>query len=174
MVVTATNLYGTMSDTAIIEVCPGVATFPWTEQFADGYEPCWTVDGFSRRTGNYGVQAEEGDQYNYYAQMMVANTAGATLLSPPVVVPADATKFALRVEFWGALQLWVSPTASRDTASYTDLLLDEPYLYARMKNRWFDLSAYAGQAIRVGLLLDENSYLEVARVAVEYDTLPVL
>ena len=173
MVVTATNLYGTMSDTAIIEVCPGVATFPWTEQFADGYEPCWTVDGFSRRTGNYGVQSEEGN-YNYYAQMMWTNTAGATLLSPPVVVPADATKLALRVEFWGALQLWVSPTASRDTALYTDLLLDEPYLYARMKNRWFNLSAYAGQTIRVGLLLDENSRLEVARVAVEYDTLPVL
>lgn len=174
LVVTATNLYGTMSDTAIVEVCPGVTEFPWTEQFADGYEPCWIVDGFSRYTGNLGIQQEGGNGYAWFTNLMETQPRGTSLLSPPIVVPLDADNLSLMVEFSGAIQIRISPTAGVDTASYSDMLLDEPHEFNRMKRRWFDISPYAGQRIRVGLIHNENHTLKLARVAVEYDTLPVL
>lgn len=154
LTVTVSNAYGTLvlqSEPVDVYDCSSVGVIPWEEDFSyDGHVACWVENGFNRRTNSLSFGYED-DSRGSFVNLMYAQTAGGYLLTRPITVPVDADNLALMVEFSGGLDVRVSPTASTDTASYTDHLLSEPYVANRMKSRWVNLASYAGQTIRVGL-----------------------
>lgn len=154
LTVTVSNAYGTLvlqSEPVDVYDCSSVGVIPWEEDFSyDGHVACWVENGFNRRTNSLSFGYEDGSRGSF-VNLMYTQTAGGYLLTRPITVPVDADNLALMVEFSGGLDVRVSPTASTDTASYTDHLLSEPYVANRMKSRWVNLASYAGQTIRVGL-----------------------
>lgn len=175
LTVTVSNAYGILVQSVHVDVydCGSVGVIPWEEDFSyDGHVACWIENGFNRRTGSYGIWYEDGSSGSF-VNLMWTQTAGSYMLTRPIMVPADADNLALMVEFSGRLDVRVSSTASTDTASYTDHLLHEPYVFNCMKSRWVNLSSYAGQTIRVGLFCASNR-LDINRLVLDYDTLPMV
>ena len=175
LTVTVSNAYGILVQSVHVDVydCGSVGVIPWEEDFSyDGHVACWIENGFNRHTGSYGIWYEDGSSGSF-VNLMWTQTAGSYMLTRPIMVPADADNLALMVEFSGGLDVRVSSTASTDTASYTDHLLHEPYVFNCMKSRWVNLSSYAGQTIRVGLFYASNR-LDINRLVLDYDTLPMV
>ena len=106
--VTLTTDYGTATATASYSVCGQITTFPWREGFEQGFT-CWEMPTSGpnvwdlRTTGAHSGQrvacATTHDVYNPFD----------TLVSQPIVVPADAHGLTL---LW-----WMK----RDNSSYTNM-----------------------------------------------------
>lgn len=183
LVVTATNAYGSASDTAIIIVCPIVNTFPWEENFQGyaeaSYNYCWTLYNWQHYpAGNYIVLAydEEGNT-NTYTQVL-RNTANSNhLLSPIIEIPTNGIdNLSLWVECDPPLIVCLSPTASTDPVDYTDTLLVVPTTQSNTTMWWYTarLAPYAGQSVRVGIFKTSGNTAYINTVKVDYDTLPKL
>ena len=186
LVVTATNAYGSVSDTAIIVVCPIVRTFPWEENFEGyaeaAYNYCWTLNGWQHLTNdNYGgtLAYDEDNVMQEYHQLMRANTVGKYMLSPVIEVPATGVEnLSLWVECDPPLMVRLSPTGSTDVADYTDTLFTVTATGSEQTMWWYTapLAPYAGQSVRVGIFKASGSGYQahVNSVKVDIDTLPRL
>ena len=176
LTVTVSNAYGTLvlqSGSVGVYDCSSLGVIPWEEDFSyDGRVACWVENGFNRRTDSLSFGYEDGSRGSF-VNLMYAQTAGGYLLTRPITVPVDADNLALMVEFSGGLDVRISPTASTDTASYTDHLLSEPYVANRMKSRWVNLASYAGQTIRVGLFRS-SSQLYINQLVLDYVAHPLV
>ena len=177
--VTASNAQGTLVLSAIFSIfaCDTIRTFPWEEDFSDAdgsYNACWTINGYSHAFG-YTIRDEETNVAWQMTNTMKATIAGSYMIVPPITIPAGETNIAFMVEYArGSMDIRVSPTASTDTALFTDLLFTEPTANY-IKRRWVNLGAYAGQTIRVALVTtNPNSIQHVNRVWVGLDTLPYI
>lgn len=173
--VVLSNAYGSDTATAVVEVadCRTVTALPWSNDFAGSYA-CWTINGWQRasRTLSYN---ENGD-YTSHDNVMYPNNTGKYMLTQPVTIPATGVEhLSLWAEAGGPLMVRVSPTASTDTASYTDTLLTVPNS-SRLEIFWrtAGLAAYAGQTVRFGFFKTAGTQAFVRRVKVDYDTLPAL
>ncbi len=177
--VTASNAQGTMMLNASLGVfvCNTVSTFPWEEDFsnpAGSYNACWTINGYSHNNSSYNSYDEETNEYWAITNYMRPSAAGNYMITPSIAIPANETNMTFMVEYVrGALDIRVSPTASTDTALFTDLLFTEPSSNY-IKRRWINLSAYAGQTIRVALVTTNPNSQCVNRVWVGDDTLPYI
>lgn len=177
--VTASNAQGTLMLNASLGVfvCNTVSTFPWEEDFSNAvgsYNVCWTINGYSHNSpnSNYGGHDEETDEVWSMTNCMRPSAAGNYMITPPIAIPANETNMAFMVEYLkGAMDIRVSPTASTDTALFTDLLFTEP-TSNYIKRRWINLGAYAGQTIRVALVTTNPNNQCINRVWVGVDTLP--
>ena len=124
--VVLSNAYGSDTATAVVEVddCRTVTALPWSENFMGSYA-CWTIDGWQRASSTIAYN-ENGDLIRHY-NVMYANNTGKYMLTQPVTIPATGVEhLSLWAEADGPLMVRVSPTASTDTASYTDTLLTVP------------------------------------------------
>ncbi len=177
--VTASNAQGTLMLNANLGVfvCNTVSTFPWEEDFsnaAGSYNACWTINGYSHKNSNYSSYDEETGEYWTLTNYMRPSAAGNYMITPPIAIPANETNMTFMVEYVrGALDIRVSPTASTDTALFTDLLFTEP-TSNYIKRRWINLGAYAGQTIRVALVTTNPNNQCINRVWVGVDTLPYI
>ncbi len=181
LTVTASNAHGTLelSKSYNVYTCNVVNTYPWEEDFSDAggsYNVCWAIDGYSHNAPNsgYGGHDEETDVVWSFNNCMISSTSGSYMITPALAIPAGETNIAFMVEYMtGTMDIRVSPTASTDTAQFTDLLLTEPNTY-NIKRRWVNLGAYAGQTIRVALVTSNPNSQSVNRVWVGIDTLPYI
>ena len=173
--VVLSNAYGSDTATAVVEVddCRTVTALPWSENFMGSYA-CWTIDGWQRASSTIAYN-ENGDLIRHY-NVMYANNTGKYMLTQPVTIPATGVEhLSLWAEADGPLMVRVSPTASTDTASYTDTLLTVPNS-SRIEIYWrtAGLAAYAGQTVRFGFFQMPGTQAFVSQVKVDYDTLPAL
>ena len=181
LTVSASNTHGTLelSKSYNVYTCNVVSTYPWEEDFSDAggsYNACWAIDGYSHNAPNssYGGHDEETDEVWSMTNYMRPSAAGSYMITPPIAIPANETNMTFMVEYVrGALDIRVSPTASTDTALFTDLLFTEP-TSNYIKRRWVSLGAYAGQTIRVALVTSNPNSQSVNRVWVGVDTLPYM
>lgn len=181
LTVSASNTHGTLelSKSYNVYTCNVVSTYPWEEDFSDAggsYNVCWAIDGYSHNAPNssYGGHDEETDEVWSMTNYMRPSAAGNYMITPPIAIPANETNMTFMVEYVrGALDIRVSPTASTDTALFTDLLFTEP-TSNYIKRRWVSLGAYAGQTIRVALVTSNPNSQSVNRVWVGVDTLPYI
>ena len=181
LTVTVDNTHGTLelSKSYNVYTCNVVSTYPWEEDFSDAggsYNACWTINGYSHNSpnSNYGGHDEETDEVWSMTNCMRPSAAGNYMITPPIAIPANETNMAFMVEYLkGAMDIRVSPTASTDTALFTDLLFTEP-TSNYIKRRWINLGAYAGQTIRVALVTTNPNNQCVNRVLVDVDTLPYI
>ena len=180
LTVTASNAHGTLTRTAVVRVhdCQTVSTFPWHEDF-DGidtaaYNACWTISGWQHLSnGSSMTIVDEDGVTSIYAQLMTCSSNGKYMLSPAISIPAvDYEHLRLWVQCRRMPAIRVSTTASLDTSDYTDTLCTGANTNA-MEWHLFDLSAYAGQTIRVGFFRDGHT-VNLNSVRVDYDLLPVL
>ncbi len=180
LTVTASNAYGSMTQTTMVRVheCGTATTLPWREDF-DGYDTasynvCWTINGWQHQTkGSSTRYYDENGGYNSYTQLMTGgNNNSKYMLSPAISIPAEGMEhLRLWVQSYRVPMVRISPTASLTPADYTDTLHPGANI-SNMAWQIFDLSAYAGQTIRVGIFGTSNSPA-VNCVRVDYDTLPV-
>lgn len=173
--VVLSNAYGSDTATAVVEVadCRAVTALPWSNDFAGSYA-CWTINGWQRASSTSAYN-ENGDLISH-DNVMYASSTGKYMLTQPVTIPATGVEhLSLWAEAGGPLMVRVSPTASTDTASYTDTLLTLPNS-SRLEIFWrtAGLAAYAGQTVRFGFFKTAGTRAFVRRVKVDYDTLPAL
>lgn len=181
LTVIASNAHGTLelSKSYNVYTCNVVNTYPWEEDFSDAggsYNVCWVIDGYSHNAPNssYGGHDEETDEVRSFNNCMISSPSGGYMITPALAIPAGETNMTFMVEYvGGALDIRVSPTASTDTALFTDLLFTEP-TSNYIKRRWINLGAYAGQTIRVALVTTNPNNQWVNRVWVGVDTLPYI
>ena len=180
LTVTAANSYDTLVRTAVVRVhdCQTVSTFPWYEDF-DGfdtaaYNACWTISGWQHQSNGSSMSiVDEEGVYTRYAQLMNCSSNGKYMLSPAISIPSvDYEHLRLWVQCRKRPAIRISPTASRDTSDYIDTLCTGANTTV-MGWHLFDLSAYAGQTIRVGLFRDGYT-VNLNSVRVDYDLFPVL
>ena len=182
LTVTASNAYDTLIRTAAVRVhdCQAAAALPWREDF-DGldtstYNACWAISGWQHLSnGSYMSIVDEEGVTTIYTQLMTPSnsTNGKYMLSPAISIPAAGYEhLRLWVQCRRMPAIRISPTASLDTADYTDTLCTGANTTV-MEWHLFDLSAYAGQTIRVGLFRD-GYQANINCVRVDYDLLPVL
>ena len=182
LTVTASNAYDTLIRTAAVRVhdCQAAAALPWREDF-DGldtaaYNACWAISGWQHLSNGSGLSIvdEEGVTTRFSQLMTPSNsTNGKYMLSPAISIPStDYEHLKLWVQCRRMPAIRISPTASLDTADYTDTLCTGANTTV-MEWHLFDLSAYAGQTIRVGLFRD-GYQANINCVRVDYDLLPVL
>ncbi len=178
LTVTASNAFGSLTKTAVVRVHECGPTLPWREDF-DGYDTaaynvCWTINGWQHQNkrDSTGYDDETG-KYHYYSQLMTGgNNASKYMLSPALSIPAEGVEhLRLWVQSYRVPMVRISPTASLTPTDYTDTLHPGANT-SKMAWQLFDLSAYAGQTIRVGIFGTSNSP-SINCVQVDYDTLPV-
>ena len=182
LTVTASNSYDTLIRTAVVRVhdCQTVSTFPWREDFEGfdtaAYNACWAISGWQHQSNGNSVSiVDEDGVTTRYSQLMSPSSSsnGKYMLSPAISIPAVGYEhLRLWVQCRRKPAIRISPTASLDTADYTDTLCTGANTTV-MEWHLFDLSAYAGQTIRVGLFRD-GYQANVNCVRVDYDLLPVL
>lgn len=183
--VIVSNAYGADTATAVIRVGDCSTQIPWVESFdrtaTTLYSDCWTISGWNHWSNVNPTQwfRDENGIRNDYREIMISSGRGKYMLTPAIEIPTgtDANNLKLWVEMAGTeLMVRLSPTASTDTANYTDTLL--VLQTANNTNdaiRWYvaDLATYAGQTVRIGLFQMERQAI-VNTVKVDYDTLLVL
>ena len=179
MTVVLSNAYGADTATAIVWVadCNAASTLPWEETFdGDGYLSCWEVGGWLKRTASY-LFHDENNALVSIPNVMYANTTGHYLLTPAITIPATGVRnMKLWVECQPPLMVRLSPTASTDTADYTDTLLVVNHSISQSELWWqvADLEQYAGQTVRIGFFKLAGNQCFIKHVRVDYDTLPVI
>jgi PKD repeat protein len=152
LTVAVSNAHGTLelSKSYNVYTCNVVNTYPWEEDFSDAggsYNVCWAIDGYSHNAPNssYGGHDEETDEVWSFNNCMISSPSGGYMITPALAIPAGEMHIAFMVEFINQMmEIRVSPTASTDTAQFTDLLLTEPNTSNNIKRRWVNLDAYAG------------------------------
>ena len=179
MTVVLSNAYGADTATAIVWVadCNAASTLPWEENFdGDGYLSCWEVGGWLKRTASY-LFHDENNALVSIPNVMYANTTGHYLLTPAITIPATGVHdMKLWVECQPPMMVRLSPTASTDTANYTDTLLVVNHSISQSELWWqvADLEQYAGQTVRIGFFKLAGNQCFIKHVRVDYDTLPVI
>lgn len=172
------NAYGADTVWSIVWVadCNAASTLPWEETFdGDAYLSCWEVGGWTRTVSH--IFHDEDNALSVVPNVMYANTTGNYLLTPSIVLPATGMQnMKLWVECQPPLMVRLSPTASTDTADYTDTLLVVNHSIDQSELWWqvADLEPYAGQTVRIGFFKMAGNQCFVKRVRVDYDTLPVV
>ena len=129
IIVTATNAYGTFSDTAIVQICPIIDSLPWMEDFNIDFN-CWQV------------LRGQSEVSNNNLSIIDWNTAVAT---PPLDLPDEDNlllDFTLIPNglFYGYLQVLVV-TDSLDNLALADTL----------ENIEFGVGTYTGGRYRISL-----------------------
>lgn len=179
LTVAVSNAYGTLelSKSYNVYTCSVVSTYPWEEDFSDAngsYNVCWAIDGYSHNSPNSSYVGHDEETDGVWFNNFMMGSTGSYMITPPLAIPAGETHMAFMVEFSNQMmEIRVSPTASTDTAQFTDLLLTEPNT-TNIKRRWVNLGAYAGQTIRVAIVHPSGGTQYVNRVWVGIDTLPKL
>ena len=182
LTVTASNSYDTLIRTAAVRVhdCQAVTAFPWSEDF-DGfdtatYNACWAISGWQHLSnGSSMAIVDEDGVTTRYTQLMTPSSSsnGKYMLSPAISIPTVGVEhLRLWVQCRRKPAIRISPTASLDTSDYTDTLCTGANTTV-MEWHLFDLSAYAGQTIRVGFFRD-GYQANINCVRMDYDLLPVL
>ena len=181
--VVVANAFGTivLSVASGIYFCDTVRTFPWEEDFTTfmgaeaDYAACWQMVEWTHTGINatYGFIDEHGG-YVSKKDLMVSNgTEGSYLISPPILVPDTIID---------NLSVWIhysrSVTGTILSTTGDSLRVDTLFVGESNNNlviHTIPLAPYAGQAIRVALYRNHVFGSSVVdRVAVDYDTLPIL
>ena len=140
LVVSASNGYGISTDTAIVQVCAPVDTYPWQADLSS--QGCWYIaDGSTWIFTNNRLQAW-GDLHQE-----------GTAVTPAIVVPSD-TGSVLNWRAYGNAIYTVSVSTGRYDDSYTTVLLDTATSAEGTLQRSISLDAYAGDTIHVAFHLD--------------------
>ena len=174
IVLVATNAYGSAFDTLLLQVCPVIDTFPWQTDLADesGIQ-CWDIVGYTYASRSSRVTNEDGGASSSHEGILKSNAVGAYILLPPMAIPADAHNLAISFSVVRTcFRVLVCSTGSTDTADYVEIA-SWPCLTVDATRKVL-LEPYAGQTIRLALVSNTRSSVELYSVAVDYDTLPKL
>lgn len=154
-------------------------TLPWDEEFTNpAFIDCWTLMDIDANGSSWGHTSNGrfASSTPYY---------GATdnvAISPAVEIPASAAavtmKWDVMVDGWSAAPTYyvlVNPAGTTSLADFTDTVFSESYSGA-MVTRTADLSAYAGQTIRVAFRHQGSDYcpLQLDRIAIHESNMPLL
>lgn len=170
-----------------------ITTFPWTEGFESGVNPCWylsTIPGSTttnwRINGEYWY-ANSGSHYLYSPFATADGDNGsidAWFILPPVEVPAASSlSLSFYANFFGNSTTHTYPrltvlvsTSGSATNNFTDTIyseqtntLDHEYLF-----RSASLAAYAGQTVWIAFV-HGNRYVSLAidDLSIDYSAVPV-
>lgn len=162
VVVNATNVHGSSTDTLIVQVidCPAVSTFPWSEGFEGGADAllCWSVIDNNSFAGDNWLLVDDynlayegshciGAPYREYG------SSDDFIVSPAISLPADASNLYLSYyvsggEYSGNITTYQTLVSTTGTApaDFTDVLLSESYSGEYVR-RSVSLAPYSGQTI---------------------------
>ncbi len=162
VVVTATNVHGSSTDTLIVQVidCPAVSTFPWNEGFEGGADAlqCWSViDNNSFAADNWLLVDDYSLAYEgsrcIGAPYRENGSNDDYIVSPAIALPADASNLYLSYyvsggEYYGNVTTYQTLVSTTGTApaDFTDVLLSESYSGEYVR-RSVSLAPYGGQTI---------------------------
>lgn len=166
-----TTAFGTDTASTIINVVNCSVPIPWVEDFSHGLL-CWEVNRWTiQDSGNFYV--EDGSLRKYY-NVLRSTGSQAYLLTPPITLPAEGMH---NMKFWmeceAPVVVRLSTSASLDTSSYTDTLMD---ITETNSHQWWyvaDLEPYAGQTVRIGIFTN-RSWFFLNSMKIDYDTLIML
>ena len=163
VIASATNSVGTGADTLTVNVfscSEAITALPWTEGF-EGNTDCWhfiTIDslsdGFSVNGNGYG---HNGSDYCLVGAWSDDVNVDQWAISPLVTLPAQAANYILKYyvvtneydEIPSHYELYVTTVASPTISDFTSPLVNETSATGSYSPRTVDLSAYAGQTIRI-------------------------
>ncbi len=194
LTVITTNAFGVDTTHRFVTVTGcHITTFPWTEGFENGVNPCWylsTVPGSTttnwRINGEYWY-ANSGSHYLYSPFATADGDNGsidAWFILPPVEVPANSSlSLSFYANFFGNSTTHTYPrltvlvsTTGNTLAHFTDTIYseqtntnDHEYLF-----RSASLAAYAGQTIWIAFV-HGHRYVSLAidDLSIDYSAVPV-
>jgi len=133
IIATATNIYGTSTDTTMVRVCPKYDTLPYVADFANGF-PCWQVLRGTCSVHSSGYLSFDGGH--------------TTVATPPVWIPDDGN---VVLEYDNAYSFFSGRTMVMVTTDmvHFDTLGNYPFTTGYHHSTIIPLNAYAGQYVRV-------------------------
>lgn len=167
IIVTATNAYGSTSDTTIITICEPINQFPWQANFND--RGCWyTADAqdwaiVNNYTVNHNVLSAWGD----------LSTQG-TIALPTMQLPMDTT---LTIEYKTRGNSEYSVLLTTGTYGTYDSVLYNGTVTSGGDFAWqsISLGAYAGQRVRIAFSKPHNyDVIQVDSIIVRSHAHPII
>ena len=141
--VTASNGYGSSTDTAIVQVCAPVDVYPWQADFSS--QGCW-----------YNMPGSDWTFTGGYLQVWGDLSFEGTVVSPALVVPTD-TGMVLNWKVYGNSIYTVSISTGRyDIDTLYTTVLNDTAPSSGFLPRSISLDAYAGDTIHVAFHLDHQ------------------
>lgn len=173
VVAEATNNVGTGSDTLLVNVfscSEAITAMPWEESF-EGVTDCWNyVFGVHGSDSIYlyndGTYAHSGDKFLTFKTGTTPGDGWA--ISPIVTLPATGlytlsyyTVMSNRNGNRNHLQVFVSTTASTDTADFNMIYDDSVLCTSGYERRVVNMNTYTGETIRIAFrnVSDTGTYL---------------
>jgi len=166
IIFTASNSYGTFVDTILMTVvsCDPVTSFPWTEDFEDGPDPCFTFidndgDGFNWVYYNGATMMTHSGNGIMYSESYSHNTGALSpdnwMITPALTLPDDASGFIL--SWWAAGQdqsyfsehYSVYVSNGNTVNDFTSAPIYEGVTTHDMTRHYISLAEYAGQTIYI-------------------------
>ncbi len=167
IIVTATNAYGSTSDTSIITICEPIEQFPWQANFND--RGCWyTADAqdwaiVNNYTVNHNVLSARGD----------LSTQG-TIALPTMLLPMDTTltlDYKTRGNSEYSVLLTTGPYGSYDSVLYNGTITSG----GDFAWQSISLGAYAGQRVRIAFSKPHNyDVIQIDSIIVRSHAHPII
>ena len=167
MILTATNAYGSMSDTVIFTICDPIEQFPWQADFSD--MGCWyTVDAqdwaiVNNYTVNHNVLSAWGD----------LSTQG-TIALPLMQLPMDTTltlEYKTRGNSEYSVLLTTGTYGSYDSVLYNGTVTSG----GNFAQQSINLGAYAGQRVRIAFSKPHNyDVIQIDSIIVRSHAHPII
>ncbi len=176
---TISNPFGTLITDAHVSVydCQPINTFPWVDTFPylGSYNVCWQMSNFVHNDPGTGIGStdENGELWNSTNHLQTISNTDRYLITPPIAVPNNVQDLAFNLSYWGncSIDVLASPSAGTDLSLFTDTLATFPRGNAR-RVRKVHLDQYAGQTIRLALMVQYGYIMRIFNAGVDYDTLP--
>ena len=176
---TVSNAFGTLITNSHARVydCQPINTFPWIDTFPylGSYNVCWQMNNFVHNDPgtNIGSTDENGELWNSTNHLQTISNSDRYLITPPIAVPYNAQDLAFGLSYWGncSIDVLASSSVGTDLSLFTDTLATFPRGNAR-RVRKVHLGQYAGQTIRLALMVQYGYIMRIFNAGVDYDTLP--
>ena len=173
------NAYGTLITNAHATIydCQPISTFPWIDTFPylGSYNVCWQMSNFVHNDPgtNIGSTDENGERWNSTNHLQTISNSDRYLITPPIAVPNNVHDLAFHLSYWGncSIDVLASPSAGTDLSLFTDTLATFPRGNARHVRK-VHLDQYAGQTIRLALMVQYGYIMRIFNAGADYDTLP--
>lgn len=176
---TISNPFGTLITDAHATIydCQPINTFPWIDTFPylGSYNVCWQMSNFVHNDPGTGIGStdENGEHWTSTNHLQTISNTDRYLITPPIAVPNNVQDLAFSLSYWGncSIDVLASLSAGTDLSLFTDTLATFPRGNAR-RVRKVHLDQYAGQTIRLALMVQYGYIMRIFNAGVDYDTLP--
>ena len=161
--------------------CDTIDTFPWEEQFVSPtgtWRTCWQgASDWGYPSGGWGMMYYDDYDRGPFSSEQFIYAYDNELVLPAIIVPNVVNdNLSMLIEYFGGtLTAIVSPSGEAADTSFTDTVLTVTNSEQEIHIRVYavPLSPYAGQTIRIKLIVEDNPSLSyINSIRIDHDTLP--